>query len=52
LARTDYLKRRGQAWYVRVQIPKALRAAAGGKHEFMKALGTRDLDEAELRKHP
>jgi integrase len=51
MARTDYLKRRHHAWYVRVQIPKELWAAAGGKREFIRALGTRDLDEAVLRKH-
>jgi integrase len=34
-----------------VQIPRELWAAAGGKREFVKALGTRDLDEAVLRKH-
>jgi integrase len=51
MARTDYLKRRHHAWSVRVQIPKHLRRAFGGKREFVKALGTRDLDEAVLRKH-
>jgi integrase len=51
VARTDYLKRRHDAWSVRVQIPKRLWDAAGGKREFVKALGTRDLDEAVLRKH-
>jgi len=51
MARTDYLKRRHHAWYVRVQIPKDLWTAAGGKREFIRALGTRDLDEAILRKH-
>ena len=51
MARTDYLKRRHDAWSVRVQIPKRLWGAAGGKREFVRALGTRDLDEAVLRKH-
>jgi integrase len=51
MARTDYLKRRHHTWYVRVQIPKELWAASGGKREFVRALGTRDLDEAVLRKH-
>jgi integrase len=51
VARTDYLKRRHDAWSVRVQIPKRLWKAAGGKSEFIRALGTRDLDEAILRKH-
>jgi hypothetical protein len=36
---------------VRVQIPRRLWGALGGKREFVKALGTRDLDEAVLRKH-
>jgi integrase len=51
VARTDYLKRRHDAWSVRVQIPMRLWGSLGGKREFVKALGTRDLDEAILRKH-
>jgi integrase len=51
MGRTDYLKRRHNAWSVRVQIPKRLRKAAGGKREYVKALGTSDLNEAERRKH-
>jgi hypothetical protein len=51
MGRTDYLKRRHNAWSVRVQIPKWLRKAAGGKREYVKALGTSDINEAERRKH-
>jgi integrase len=48
---TDYLKQRRQTWYVRLQIPEKLRAAAGGKFEFVQTLRTRDLQEANRRKH-
>jgi integrase len=51
MGRTDYLKRRHNAWSVRVQIPKRFWNAAGGKREYVKALGTSDLNEAESRKH-
>jgi integrase len=52
LATTDYLKRRGQTWFVRVQIPQHLWKAAGGKREYVKTLKTGDLSEANRRKHP
>jgi hypothetical protein len=45
-----YLKRRHNAWSVRVQVPRHLWAVAGTR-EFIKALGTTDLKEAERRKH-
>jgi integrase len=45
-----YLKRRHSAWSVRVQVPRHLWAFAGTR-EFIKALGTTDLKEAERRKH-
>src|SRR5262249_54249067 len=51
LTGTNYLTRRHQTWYVRVQIPKKLQGAAGGKREFVKSLETRDLTEANSRKH-
>jgi integrase len=51
MALTDYLKRRGQTWYVRVQIPQHLWAAAGGKREYVKSLKTRDLSKANQLKH-
>ncbi len=51
MARTDYLKLRGQTWYVQVQIPKHLRGAAGGKSEYIKSLRTRDPNEANRLKH-
>src|SRR5262249_13749426 len=48
---TEHLIRRHHTWYVRVQIPKKLWAAAEGKREFVKSLKTRDLIEANSRKH-
>src|ERR1700693_1703972 len=49
---TEYLKRRGQTWFVRVQIPAHLWKAAGGTREYVKTLKTGDLNEANRRKHP
>jgi integrase len=51
MALTDFLKKRHQKWYVRVQIPKHLWSRAGGKREYVKALGTGDLMEANRLKH-
>lgn len=51
MALTDYLKLRGHAWFVRVQIPPHLWTAAGGKREYIKTLKTGDLNEANRRKH-
>jgi integrase len=51
MATTDYLKRRGETWFVRVQIPKHLWKAAGGKREYVRTLKTRDLSEANRLKH-
>jgi integrase len=51
MAVTDYLKLRGRTYYVRVQIPPQLWAAAGGKREYVKTLKTRDLNEANRLKH-
>lgn len=48
---TDYLKKRGHTWFVQVQIPAHLRKAAGGRFAFVKTLKTRDLNEANRRKH-
>ncbi len=50
-APTDYLKRRGHTWYVQVQIPAHLREAAGGRFSYVTSLKTRDLNEANRRKH-
>src|SRR5271169_3570111 len=47
----DYLKQRGGRWYVQVSIPARLRKAAG-RSEYIKALKTSDLQEANRRKHP
>ena len=38
-------------WFVRVQIPPHLWAAAGGKREYVKTLKTSDLNEANRLKH-
>jgi integrase len=51
MALTDYLKRRGQTWYVRVQIPPDLWEPAGGKREYVKTLKTGDIQEANRLKH-
>jgi integrase len=51
LAPTDYLKLRHNTWYVRVQIPRHLWAAAGGRREYIKSLKTGDLHEANRLKH-
>jgi len=51
VAPTDFLKRRGQTWYVRVQIPPHLWKAAGGKREYVKTLKTGDLATANRLKH-
>lgn len=51
MAPTDFLKRRGQTWFVRVQIPAALWKAAGGKREYIKTLKTGDLGTANRLKH-
>jgi integrase len=51
MALTDYLKQRHRTWYVRVQIPAHLWAAAGGRREFVKSLKTRDLNTANQLKH-
>ena len=45
-----YLKRRHNAWSVRVQVPRHLWAAAGTR-EYVKALHTTDLKEAERLKY-
>lgn len=50
MASTDYLKRRGNTWYVRVQIPPNLWPVAGTR-EYVRTLKTGDLKEAERRKH-
>jgi integrase len=51
MATTDYLKRRGQTWFVRVQIPKHSWKAAGGRREYVKTLKTHDLNKANKLKH-
>ena len=51
MAPTDYLKLRGRTYYVRVQIPPSLWAAAGGRREYVKTLKTGDLNRANRLKH-
>lgn len=47
---TANLKRRHQSWYARLRVPPSLRDAVG-KSELVQALHTRDLAEANRRKH-
>jgi integrase len=51
MAPTDYLKLRGRTYYVRVQIPPSLWAAAGGRREYVRTLKTGDLNKANRLKH-
>jgi len=51
MSATDFLKLRGRTYYVRVQIPARLWAAAAGKREYVKTLKTGDLREANKLKH-
>jgi integrase len=45
-----YLKLRRQGWYARLSVPAALRGTLG-RGEWVQSLGTRDLREANRRKH-
>ena len=47
---TDFLKRRGHTWYVRVQVPKHFWDKAGTR-EYVRSLKTGDLSEANKLKH-
>src|SRR5688572_10707466 len=47
---TSYLKKRKQGWYVQVAVPRELQALLG-KSPIMRSLRTRDLVEANRRKH-
>jgi hypothetical protein len=47
---TSNLKRRHQTWYARVAVPRSLRATVG-RAEILQSLKTRDLREANRRKH-
>jgi len=51
-ADTKYLKHRGRAWWFKLKVPVAVRDCYDGKEHIEIALGTRDLDEANLRKLP
>jgi integrase len=44
------LKQRNLSWYARLKVPRRLQAAVG-RQELIRALGTRDLAEANRRKH-
>src|SRR5687767_906744 len=48
-SKTQFLQRLGHSWYVRVKVPRGAQTAIGNTH-LRKALGTRDLDEANERK--
>jgi integrase len=47
---TTHLKRRRQTWYARHTIPPSLQGVLG-RSEFVRSLKTRDLREANHRKH-
>jgi integrase len=47
---TSNLKRQGLTWYARFDIPRPLRKTLG-KSEILRTLKTRDLREANKRKH-
>jgi integrase len=47
---TANLRRRGQTWYARLSVPRALQNQLG-REEFVRSLKTRDLAEANRRKH-
>lgn len=49
MSKTLYLQRLGQSWYVRIKVPASIRSRVGTTH-IRRALGTRDLDEANRRK--
>ena len=47
--KTQFLQQLGHSWYVRIKVPREAQAIIGNTH-LRKALGTRDLDEANERK--
>lgn len=47
---TSHLKRKRQGWYARLVVPPHLRSIVG-KRELLRTLNTRDLAEANKRKH-
>lgn len=46
----EYLRKRGHSWYAALAVPKELRETFG-TDRFVKALDTRDVTEANRRKH-
>ena len=51
MSKTRYLQQLGHSWYLRVKVPPELQARVRNTH-IRRALGTRDLDEANRRKWP
>jgi integrase len=49
-ARTTYLRRRGNVWYLRLAVPRKLRAIFGKEH-IVECLYAKDLDAANDKKH-
>lgn len=45
-----HLKQRRRGWYARLSVPQQLRSVFG-RSEWVQSLGTRDLQEANRRKH-
>src|SRR3954447_5733214 len=50
VADTRYLQLRGRTWYVRVAVPPSL-VKAFNKRSVLRSLQTRDLREAQVRRH-
>ena len=48
---TKYLLQKGNRWYVRVAVPRALWAQYRGKRHILKSLKTDDLKTAQRRRH-
>ena len=49
--RTAYLRRRGDAWFLRLAIPRKLRPILNRGEHVVESLHTSDLDTANERKH-
>ena len=49
--RKAYLRRRGNAWFLRLAIPRKLRPILGRGDHIVESLHTSDLDTANERKH-
>jgi hypothetical protein len=50
MSKNQYLQKRHQTWYARVEVPKRLRGVLN-KRRLLRSLKTQSLDEANLKKH-